>query len=317
MGGGTMDAELGDRFRGCLLGLAVGDALGGPLELMSAEEIRAKYGGQVREMVGGGWLHLAPGEYTDDTQLMLCVGESIAARGTFDAEDVIRRFMAWYDGNPKDVGGITDSALSRMKRGVSWRDATYAAHLEHKGASAGNGAAMRSVPIALLRVHDPTMMMIESRESARLTHWNDLSAHGASALNLAIAALLLGSSLETAFAAVRKFVSRASPEVVRTIDQAHDGRAQLSTTGYVLDTLTIAWHALIHTADFESAVVLAVNLGGDADTQGALAGALAGARYGAAAIPERWLAALQHRGHIEGLAQRILAIASKQRRPLY
>lgn len=307
-------AEIDDLFRGCLLGLASGDALGGPLELMSAEEIRAKYGGPVREMVGGGWLHLAPGEYTDDTQLMVCIAESIAARGGFDAEDVIRRFMVWYDGNPKDVGGITDSALSRMKRGMSWRDATYAAHLEHKGASAGNGAVMRSVPIALLRVHDPNTLMIESRESARLTHWNDLSAHSASALNLAIAALLLGSSLETAFSAVRKFVSRAAPEVVRTIDVAYDRQARLGTTGYVLDTLAIAWYSAIHTADFESAVALAINMGGDADTQGALAGALAGARYGASAIPDRWLAALQNRAQIEGLAQRILALTTRQRR---
>jgi ADP-ribosyl-[dinitrogen reductase] hydrolase len=88
----------------------------------------------------------------------------------------------------------------------------------------------------------------------------------------------------------------------------------LSTTGYVLDTLTIAWYALIHTDDFESAVALAINLGGDADTQGALVGALVGARYGLSGIPDRWLAALQHRAHIDGLAQRILAIVGKTQR---
>lgn len=311
---GQMADDVGDLFSGCLLGLAVGDALGGPVELMTAAEIRQRHGGQLREMVGGGWLHLEPGEYTDDTQLMILAAESIAARNTFDAEDLTRRFLSWYDANPKDVGGITDSTFSRMKKGMSWRDATYAAHLEHKGASAGNGAVMRTVPVALLRFSDPNRLMIDSRESARLTHWNDLSAHSAAALNLAIAAFLLGSSRDAAFAAVRTFMQRASPEVVASIDAARDRHAVLPTSGYVLDTLTIAWYSAFHTDSFEEAVLLAVNLGGDADTQGALAGALAGARYGASAIPDRWLAELQSREYIASLGRRLMAVAAKGRK---
>jgi len=309
-----MTQLLEDRFCGCLLGLAVGDALGGPVELMQPSEIAQKYNGPLREMVGGGWLHLSPGEHTDDTQLMICTAESIVAHGAFESGDVVRRYLTWYADNPKDVGGITDSAISRMKRGMSWREATYAAHLEHKGASAGNGSVMRSVPLALFRFDDPSNLMIESRECARLTHWNELSAHATSALNLVIACLLQGIEFEGAVEHMRKKVKRYGAEIVDSLERSARQTHQISTTGFVLDTLAIAWRSMLQTTTFEEAVVLAVNLGGDADAQGALVGALAGARWGAAAIPSRWLERLHSRTHIHDLGSRLLTLAIKERR---
>src|SRR3990172_8488667 len=113
------DDRLG-RFQGCLIGLAVGDALGAPLEFMTEAEIARQYG-PVREYRGGGWLGLAPGEYTDDTQMMLCIARSIVAQGRFDPADVAERFVVWLAGGPKDAGNTTRRAIELLKGGVAWR----------------------------------------------------------------------------------------------------------------------------------------------------------------------------------------------------
>lgn len=162
------NSQFKDRFHGCLVGLAVGDALGGPLEFMSADEIVARHGGPVREMIGGGWLHLRPGEYTDDTQMTLCIAESIVEKEAFDMADVACRFVAWYEGQPKDVGHITRLALAELKRDVPWREAGRIAHQRTGGRSAGNGSIMRCVPVALYRWRDYQRLIAESVDSSRV-----------------------------------------------------------------------------------------------------------------------------------------------------
>src|SRR3954452_11213754 len=111
-----------ERFTGCLLGLACGDALGATLEFLSRDEIRSRYG-QLRELTGGGWLHLAPGEVTDDTQMATCIARSIVATGTVDGDDIARRFVAWLHSNPKDIGTTTRRALMYLDRGLTWQEA--------------------------------------------------------------------------------------------------------------------------------------------------------------------------------------------------
>ncbi len=104
-----------DRILGALLGVAVGDALGAPLEFMSAEEIQRKYGGSVREMVGGGWLSVAPGEVTDDTQMTLAVAEGIIERPHDPVPAIGRRFIKWQDSKPKDIGNCCRAVISCAK----------------------------------------------------------------------------------------------------------------------------------------------------------------------------------------------------------
>src|SRR5690606_39714 len=98
--------ELRDRYRGVLLGKAVGDALGATVEFLSRDQIRATYGRHT-EITGGGWLGLEPGEVTDDTQMALCIARSIVERGGFDDQDIARRFVDWYHSNPPDIGNTT------------------------------------------------------------------------------------------------------------------------------------------------------------------------------------------------------------------
>jgi ADP-ribosyl-[dinitrogen reductase] hydrolase len=302
-----LSAQLLDRFRGCLVGLAVGDALGGPLEFMAADQIAAQYGGPVREMVGGGWLSLRPGEYTDDTQMTLCIAESIVERQAFDMTDVAGRFVVWYDSQPKDIGNITRLALQALKQGAPWQEAGHLAHRQAGGRSAGNGSVMRCAPVALYRWRDYRQLVADSVDSSRATHWDDLACYGAAALNLVVAELLQGRRQGAVGVAVEA-LSGLAPAVTQRLATV-EGLVDLRPTGFVLDTLEAALSCWRRAGSFEEALVAAVNLGGDADTVGAVCGALAGADFGLAGIPSRWLESLEGRAHLVRLADELYRLS--------
>lgn len=303
-GGAVRDVPLGERYRGCLLGLAVGDALGGPVEFMSAAEIREIHG-QLREMTGGGWLDLAPGEFTDDTQLALVIARSIARLGRVDLADIAAGFVAWHQSGPKDVGNTTAQSIKALIAGVSWRDAGRETDRATGGHGAGNGSLMRTAPIALACGSDRQMLDRASREVSSITHGNRLATEACVAFDRALAAVLAGSAEPLAAAA------EVDDAEVRALVLAVPGLARhaVRSGGFVLETLQAALWSFARHDDFEETVVEAVNLGGDTDTTGAVAGALAGAYYGAAAIPERWLAVLQGRAELETLADRLLEVS--------
>jgi ADP-ribosyl-[dinitrogen reductase] hydrolase len=180
---------LRDRYRGALLGSAVGDALGATLEFRSREDIRAEYG-ELRDIIGGGWLSLAAGEVTDDTQMASCIASSIVEHQRFDAEDIARRFVAWLESNPPDIGNTTRHALEQLARGVPWTEAGERTHLALRPRDASNGSIMRCAPVALLDRLDPDANRQHSIDSSRITHANPLCVDACVALNAAIAALL-------------------------------------------------------------------------------------------------------------------------------
>jgi ADP-ribosyl-[dinitrogen reductase] hydrolase len=304
--------------RGCLAGLAVGDALGGPVEFMSRFEIAQRHGGVLRKMVGGGWLKLKPGETTDDTAMARALAESIVAQGQLDVDDVARRYVAWLQTKPKDVGNITKLALRAWEKGVTLPAAAMGAHRQLGGKSAGNGTIMRCPPIALRYIYDERRLIDGSRDEALITHFDPQAWTGSVAVNLLISYLLHDLPFDEALKRVAARVRReprsahAVAEVLETASPTIRSDA-LPTTGYVLDTLRIAvWALLAHTS-FEEAVTAAVNLGGDADTQGAVTGALAGARWGYEAIPERWREPLRDRDELIKLADRLLELAEYKR----
>ena len=266
-----------ERIRGALYGVAVGDALGAPLEFMTSEEILAKYGAPVREMVGGGWLSVVPGEVTDDTQMTLAVAEGITARPENPIPDIGRRFIAWHDSRPKDIGNTCRIAIQTAKRiivsGVdeteAWQRAGEEVAAQRNGQNAGNGALMRTVYPALYYSKD------EAREKAvaigAMTHRNDSSDKYCS-----LYVDLIADALD-------------DPEkAMQTVRQIAADMKELPPTGWVVGSFTCAVKAIAQNESFEDAIVQAVNLGGDADTIGAIAGGLAGAIYGCAAIPARW-----------------------------
>ena len=162
-----MGPTLSDRFQGCLLGLAVGDALGAPVEGMSEVEIIGLHGRITELSGGGGW---ALGEYTDDTSMMLAIARSIAALGRFSPEDVAERFLEWFEAGAKGIGHTTFVALNEMRSGVPWRQAGQNAHRLLREKSAGNGSLMRSAPVALLHHRDPEWMVKDTLNSSIITH---------------------------------------------------------------------------------------------------------------------------------------------------
>lgn len=288
-----------ERFVGCLVGLALGDALGAPLEFMPRDEIAAHHG-EVRELLGGGWLNVDPGEYTDDTQLALAITDSIVAVGRVDPDDIAARFVAWLRTGPKDVGNITRTAIRYHEQGLPWREVGPRVHREMAGRSAGNGSLMRCAPVALFHALRPDALVADSAIVSEITHANPLSVWASIAVNLAIVELVHGRHEGL----VERVAARIEePHVRATLLAApHLSRRAVRSGGYVLETLGAAFWALEHHPGFEEVVVAAVNLGDDADTVGAVAGALAGAREGMGALPERWLAHLRDAEHLADLA---------------
>jgi ADP-ribosyl-[dinitrogen reductase] hydrolase len=306
------------RFRGCLLGLATGDALGGPVEFMTREAILTRHGKPLREMVGGGWLKLKKGETTDDTAMARMLAESIEHCDGVDTVDIARRYVAWMQSNPPDIGTITRAALNGFKSGLNVPNAALGAHRQLKGKSAGNGTIMRCPPIALRYAYDERRLIDGSRDEALITHFDPLAWTGSIAVNLLIERLLRAMPIRDAIDDVAYRVRRipkAAGEVADVFEKARgdvDGRL-LPTSGFVLDTLRIALWALLGTSSLEEAVVASINQGGDADTQGAVTGAIAGAMYGVEAIPQRWLEPLQDRMRLQDLADRLLGAAEYRR----
>lgn len=284
-----------DVARGALYGVAVADALGATLEFMSAAEIARRYG-TLREIVGGGWLALRPGQVTDDTEMTLAVAEGIAEQPDAPVEAVGRRFIEWLDTQPRDVGRTCAVALNYARR-RGWADAARFAHDDLGGRSAGNGSLMRSAYPGLWYA-DRAQALRVAVELSRMTHYDPLASEACKLYTAAIWDMARGGvparqALKAAFGGTRYQAALA-------------GQARLDPTGFVVDTLNCALDAVACTSSLEDAIVRAVNLGGDADTVGAVAGGLAGAMYGYDSIPTRWREALdvRTRARLDAAAER-------------
>jgi len=262
-----------DRALGAYLGLAVGDALGATVEFMTAGEIAATYRVH-RQMVGGGWLSLKPGQVTDDTQMSLALGGAVLARNTWDLRAVAEAFVAWLHTRPPDIGHTCRRGIRRYMI-----DGTLSAKLATD--SAGNGAAMRNLPVVLATLGDAAACAQFSLEQAHLTHRHPLSDAAILTLARMTQVLLHGGSRDDSRAAANE-LSAQHPEF-RFVPWP--GR----TSGYIVDTVQTVFDAFFRAESFEDCLVDVVNRGGDADTTGALAGQLAGALHGVQAIPGRWI----------------------------
>jgi ADP-ribosyl-[dinitrogen reductase] hydrolase len=300
---------LRDRYRGCLLGLACGDALGGPVEFKSRLEIAQTHPGSLRDFIGGGWLHLEPGEITDDTQLTLAIARSLAKGGPLDMDDVAARFLAWHRSGPKDQGMLTSSALHVLGNGVPWQEAGEQARGTGASGGAGNGSVMRCAPVALRFFNDRQAMIEASIDTSRITHADPRCTWGTVAVNQAIAWFLNGGDKEGVVdAAIEDVPETAVVDAVKVSKTIKYD--DINAGGYVLSSITSAFWALLTSPLFEETIVAAVNLGQDADTTGAVAGALAGAHWGVEAIPDRWLSLLQPRAELEVLADRLMELST-------
>jgi ADP-ribosyl-[dinitrogen reductase] hydrolase len=259
--------------RGAFLGVAVGDALGATTEFMTPDEIKAQFGVH-RRIVGGGWLHLKPGRVTDDTEMSLCIARAILNNARWELKAVAEEFLAWMRGKPVDMG-------STVRRGI--RDYLLKGQLETppNDWDAGNGAVMRMLPVALYTLGDTQRLAELVVAQAHLTHNHPLSDAACIATGRMVQAALLGADRFALHAIARELVAQYPSFHFRD----YPGRA----SGYVVETLQTVLHFLFTTGSFEECLIGVVNQGGDADTTGAIAGMIAGALYGEAAIPSQWL----------------------------
>jgi ADP-ribosyl-[dinitrogen reductase] hydrolase len=279
------------------LGLALGDALGATVEFMTPREIAAQYG--VHERIrGGGWLRLPRGQVTDDTTMALALGQAILERGAVEPQAVAEAFDRWMRGRPVDIGNT-------VRRGIlHWRTSGIA-HVPESELDAGNGACMRCLPVALATLGaGPQLVREASRAQARVTHHNRLSDAATECVIDMVQRALLGADRPALRAVADELVGR-HPEF------GFDGREVANPGGYVVETLRAVFQAVFRTRDFGACLIDVVNRGGDADTTGAIAGMIAGALYGRAALPARWLADLDAgvAAACERQAQALLALA--------
>lgn len=308
---------LESRIRGGLYGVAVGDALGATLEFETAESIRARWG-ELREIVGGGWLDLPPGAWTDDTEMTLALAEGILDDPADPLPHVGRRFLAWMESGPPDIGNTVRAVLRLMARGAfsprEWHRAAEQVHRELRGMTAGNGALMRTLPVGLA-YRDPQDVMARAEELARMTHWDPRAAHSCMLASLtAFGMARSGATPADALAwAAELLASRVGDAAVEELTGPALRRSwgELRPSGFTVESLHCALWGLLEAPDFEEAVVWVANLGGDADTNAAIAGGLAGVRWGFEAIPKRWVNALspEQRGRLDRVAEGLLALA--------
>jgi len=265
--------EILDRARAAFIGMAIGDALGASVEFLTASEIAEKYG-TFRNIVGGGWLRLKPGQVTDDTEMALCIARAILQNQTWSVEAIAENFAAWLKSRPVDCG---DTCRKGIRAYIINRQLVAPPNEW----DAGNGAAMRILPAVLFSLPDGELLKKYVIEQAHITHNNPVSD---------AACLCLGQLLHMALCGAEKSrLLRHVDILVSRIPAFNYVPYHGLASGYVVDTIQTVFHWFFRGRSFEECLVGTVNQGGDADTTGAICGMLAGAYYGMAAIPQRWL----------------------------
>jgi poly(ADP-ribose) glycohydrolase ARH3 len=285
--GSSPRARLADRAAGALLGTFVGDALGMPFEGLPRASIPRHV-----EMIES---RLGRGTYTDDTQMMIALAESLIVRGRVDVEHLARAFLDAYDAD-RGYGGGTRRVLELWRSGVAVGAA--AAWVFDGQGSRGNGAAMRIAPVAVCFRDDHERLCVEAAASARVTHAHAVGVDGAVVQAAAIGAALRNEDiLSVARATAQTAELRRMLEAVEELLAASPAPGKVPTrvrsSADAAESVTAALYSALAHDHFEAALQFAVRLGGDTDTVAAMAGAVAGARDGYRSIPSRWLAALE------------------------
>ena len=293
------------KFQGVILGAAVGDALTAPVQFLSRDEIRDQYV-EIREMLGGGWLRLRPGQFSDDTQMMICVLESILEEGTFDVDRAAMKLLQWYKTKPKGIGNTTVASFKRLSKGENWRTASQKVYSKRLHSSAGNGALVRSLPVALRYCSDSAALVTHSSNSAMMTHADPIVTTGAVLLNLMISQLIQSDEKDPRAPSIEYLFGKKNNLWKNILDEIdYLGEEDLIASGFVVDTVQSALWCFMKTGSLEEALITAVNRGEDVYALAAVTGALAGAHYGLEGIPTRWLDALEHHEAMTAFARRI------------
>jgi ADP-ribosyl-[dinitrogen reductase] hydrolase len=293
-----------ERVVGSVLGLALGDALGAPFEGRRSEDIPDPIPALELPWAGG-----PAGSTTDDTAMAMNLVRSLNERGGFDPEDLVARHLEWFRSDPPDVGILTRRVLRRVAGG---EDASAAAHAvwEERGpeVSAGSGSVMYCAPLGLAYAEAPDELTELAPRLSALTHYDERCRTAVLAVTLAVAALARGRSAEGALTgALATVEDRGGGEELEFLVEMAGVSRRIDgpDMGFCLFTAGVGLQSLLGTGDFETELRRVVSLGGDTDTNAAVAGALMGALVGEAALPSEWLEGLEDRETIRSEATRL------------
>jgi ADP-ribosyl-[dinitrogen reductase] hydrolase len=298
-----------ERFRGCLAGLAVGDALGTTLEFKSPGTFA-----RIEDMVGGGPFALEPGRWTDDTSMSLCLANSLLINRSFNAKDQMDRYVLWWKhgymsstGGCFDIGGTVRGSLDKY---IDTGEPFAGSEDPNR---AGNGSIMRLAPIPMFYAQDPAEAMDWAAEMSRTTHAAKTCVDACRLMAGIIVGALLGQSKKTLLSdhyspAKGYWDQRPLCDEISEIASGSYkalNPPDIKGTGYVVQSLEAGLWAFHNSDNFRDGALLAVNLGNDADTTGAVFGQIAGAYYGLSGIPENWIQILAQKDLILDLADRL------------
>jgi ADP-ribosylglycohydrolase len=297
------------RYRGCLLGLAVGDALGTTLEFKPPGSFTP-----ITDMNGGGPFDLKPGQWTDDTSMALCLAESLIECNDFNPNDQMERYVNWWKkghlsstGTCFDIGNTTRMALSTFLKTRQ----PFSGPIDVQ--SAGNGSVMRLAPVPMFYAGNPRDAIEKSGKSSMTTHGTTACVDACRYLGGLIVGALNGVDkielLSDHYSPIPSYWEKYP--MISEIDEIAAGSfkkknpPEIRGTGYVVQSLEATLWAFYKSKNFEEGALMAVNLGEDADTTGAIYGQIGGAYYGENSIPEQWRAITAMKNTIINLAENI------------
>jgi len=284
------------RAVGAFIGLAIGDALGAPLEGLPPGPIA------VTEMQGGGIHNTLPGRYTDDTLQAAALAETLVRCGGFDPDDFARRLVLVYRAHPEFFGPTSRAVLDLIESGLVPSVAARMVH-EAQGGSRSNGSVMRGVPVGIVYPREEVREV--SLAASRVTHFDPVAGEASAFVNRMVSGICRGEEMDAAF---RQALAACPDPELRGLLEDYRAYPPEPSLDAALCT-HCAVRVFMEASSFREAVVAAVNLGGDADTVGAIVGGLAGARFGFQAIPASWLEVLCDREELLDLARRLWSVS--------
>jgi ADP-ribosyl-[dinitrogen reductase] hydrolase len=300
-----MQLSLTERYRGALLGLACGDAVGTSVEFQPRGSFKP-----LTDMVGGGPFKLKPGQWTDDTSMALCLAESLLRKNGFEAADQMGRYLNWWQwgylsstGECFDIGMTVRDALTRYQQ----TGEPFAGSTDPR--TAGNGSLMRLVPVVLYYFPDRDRVLAFSAHSSRTTHAAPEAVECCQLFAELIHRALRGASKAEVLGLSETTCLEPKVAAIARGDYLGKPEREIQGSGYCVASLEAALWCFHQTDSFEAAILKAANLGDDADTTAAIVGQLAGAYYGVQGIPGRWLEELHWREEIEATADALLVAA--------
>ena len=305
------------RYKGSLLGLAIGDALGTTLEFKEPGTFLP-----ITDMIGGGFFNLMIGEWTDDTSMALCLAESLIEKEKFDPTDQMQRYLKWFheghlssNGNCFDIGNTVKTALKKFQLTKE----PYCG--SEDPSTAGNGSLMRLAPIPLVYANNQKVAIEKAAQSSRTTHGAENCIDACRYMTILMLRALKGKSKEVILNDITltnlEILDQKplAPKVAEIASGSYKRKEppDIKGTGYVVKSLEASLWAFYKSETFEEGALMAVNLGDDADTTGAIYGQLAGAYYGEEEIPTKWKENLAYKGLIIRFAEQLFVLKDRIR----